>query len=169
MLFLCWQIIRISTKHEEKITHLSIQSIKNRKFKIHENKTRKDYKQSSTGPDRLFMCETLPHWPTLLSPDCVFEDETIAVLIKTVSFLWEKKLNKKFTQPHSQTVACVHSGMYTDRHVHTCIHAHTENARGATGVSGSAEARAETEELIEVVCFTPGSLLNAMSPQCHGE
>lgn len=61
--------------------------------------------------------------------------------------------------------------MLRDVHIvgHVHVHTHTEKARGAAGVRSSAEARAETEELIEVVCFTPGSLLNAMSPQCHGE
>ncbi len=130
MLFLCWQIIRISTKHEEKITHLSIQSIKNRKFKIHENKKIKDYKQSSTGPNRLFMCETLPHWPTLLSPDCVFEDETIAadVLIKTVSFLWKKK--KNHTTAFTDCCMCPLRDVHRQTRTHVHTRTHRERQRG---------------------------------------
>ena len=37
------------------------------------------------------------------------------------------------------------------------------------GCESERKARAESEELIEVVCFTAGSLLNAMSPLGHGE
>lgn len=37
------------------------------------------------------------------------------------------------------------------------------------GYESERKARAELEELIEVVCFTAGSLLNAMSPLGHGE
>lgn len=37
------------------------------------------------------------------------------------------------------------------------------------GCENERKARAESEELIEVVCFTAGSLLNAMSPLGHGE
>lgn len=165
MLFSWWQISRISNKHEEKITYLSIQSIKI--GYLRSMKMKKQYRPKQTSD---CLCVKLPHWPTLLSPDCVFEDETIAaaVLIKTVSFLWEKKIkNKSHSRIHRLLHVSAQRCSQTD--TYTCIHAHTEKARGATGMSGSAEARAETEELIEVVCFTPGSLLNAMSPQCHGE
>lgn len=37
------------------------------------------------------------------------------------------------------------------------------------GCESERKARAESEELIEVVCFTAGSLLNAMSPLGHRE
>lgn len=37
------------------------------------------------------------------------------------------------------------------------------------GCESERKARAKSEELIEVVCFTAGSLLNAMSPLGHGE
>lgn len=37
------------------------------------------------------------------------------------------------------------------------------------GCESERKARAQSEELIEVVCFTAGSLLNAMSPLGHGE
>lgn len=45
--------------------------------------------------------------------------------------------------------------------IHTLTH--------TRGCENERKARAKSEELIEVVCFTAGSLLNAMSPLGHGE
>ena len=65
----------------------------------------------------------------------------------------------------AQTHARTHTHTHTERIWRQCA----DGSGGGRGWGGEGKARAGLEELIEVVCFTTGSLLNAMSPLGHGE
>lgn len=78
------------------------------------------------------MCETLPHRPSLLSPDCVSEDETLPKLTyqKCLFSVWET--NKKINHTAAYTDCC--TLLLRDEHRQTRTHVHVrthwESQRG---------------------------------------